>query len=168
MLGTAVDSRIKLWYNDGAFLLWEESMSNIGWLFGWAKEQGIQIPLNGDGSANIPKLLDMYNEWRKDSVSEASPIPTATKFNRLNTKNHRQHAQDLGYDSQSEYENAATEFFNSGRGKIYYSNARSRYYRYDSSTGEFAVSSNGVIHTYYKVTKKKFDKIKRQDELNEV
>ena len=40
-------------------------MADIGWLFGWAKENGIEIPLNYDGSANIPKLFELYDAWRE-------------------------------------------------------------------------------------------------------
>lgn len=38
---------------------------DIGFLFGWAKEQGIKVPTKSDGSANINELFAMYDEWKK-------------------------------------------------------------------------------------------------------
>ena len=86
---------------------------------------------------------------------------------RQNTKNHVSHAKEMGYKNQRDYEQAAADFFNSSRGKLYYSELRERYYRYDEKTGEMAVSSNGVIHTYLKRTKKEFQRAVIQDKLDE-
>lgn len=85
---------------------------------------------------------------------------------RQNTKNHVSHAKELGFKNQRDYERAAVDFFNSSRGKLYYSERRKRYYRYDERTGEMVVSSNGVIHTYLKRSKKDFQKIIGVDKLN--
>ena len=38
---------------------------DVGFLFGWAKEQGIKVPQKSDGSANINELFAMYDEWKK-------------------------------------------------------------------------------------------------------
>ena len=38
---------------------------DVGFLFGWAKEQGIDVPTRSDGSANINELFALYNEWKK-------------------------------------------------------------------------------------------------------
>lgn len=65
-------------------------------------------------------------------------------------------------------ERAAVSFFNSDRGKLYFSHARERYYRYDEKTGEMVVASNGVIHTYMQTGKKYFIKVEKQDKLEEV
>lgn len=46
-------------------------MADIGWLFGWAKENAIDIPLNADGTANIPKLFELYDEWRERNGKQA-------------------------------------------------------------------------------------------------
>ena len=73
----------------------------------------------------------------------------------------------MGYKNQLDYERAAADFFNSSRGKLYYSELRERYYRYDEKTGELVVSSNGVIHTYLKRTKKEFQRAVKQDGLHE-
>lgn len=147
-------------------------MADIGWLFGWAKENGIDIPLNADGTANIPKLFELYDEWRDKNggQSDDKPFkepPKAYSFNRLNTKHHIGHAKEMGFKNQKEYEAAAVEFFNSDRGTLYYSEARKRYYRYEEKTGLFCVSMDGVVNTFNIYTKKKFDLIRRQDKLRE-
>lgn len=147
-------------------------MADIGWLFGWAKENAIDIPLNADGTANIPKLFELYDEWRerngdpKEEKSFPKP-PKAYSFNRLNTKHHKDHAKEMGFKNPKEYEAAAVEFFNSDRGVLYYSEARNRYYRYEEKSGIFAASSNGVIHTYKYVSKREFQRKFSQDELYE-
>lgn len=38
---------------------------DLGFLSGWAKEQGIKVPQKSDGSANINELFALYNEWKK-------------------------------------------------------------------------------------------------------
>lgn len=38
---------------------------DIGFLFGWAKEQGIDLPTRSDGSINIPAAFALYDEWKK-------------------------------------------------------------------------------------------------------
>ena len=147
-------------------------MADIGWLFGWAKENGIDIPLNADGTANIPKLFELYDEWRerngdpKEAKSFPKP-PKAYSFNRLNTKHHKDHSKEMGFKNTKEYEAAAVEFFNSDRGVLYYSEARNRYYRYEEKTGIFCVSMDGVVNTFNIYSKKKFDLIKRQNKLHE-
>lgn len=73
----------------------------------------------------------------------------------------------MGFKNIQEYEKAAVAFFNSDKGKLYYSQARKRFYRYDEKTQFMAVSSNGVIHTFLKKTRKEFDHIRRQDALDE-
>ena len=145
-------------------------MADIGWLFGWAKENGIDIPLNADGTANIPKLFELYDEWRDKNggQSENKPFkdpPKAYSFNRLNTKHHISHAKEMGFKNQKEYEAAAVEFFNSDRGTLYYSNKSKKYYRYEEKTELFAVSSENVVHTFMKRTKKQFERKILQEEL---
>ncbi len=128
------------------------------------KEKGITSNNAYDSRDDFGRTVERV----RDKTSRAEPISEPSKFNRLNTKNHIRHAKELGYKNQTEYEKAAIDFFNSARGKLYYSSARFRYYKYDASTGEFVVSSDGVVHTYFKVTQKKFEKIKRQDVLDEI
>ena len=100
--------------------------------------------------------------------SEEKPIPEkAARFNRLETKHHQRHAKEMGFKNTRDYARAAVEFFNSGRGSLYYSQERKRWYRYDEKTQEMAVSSDGIIHTFTKYPKRKFEKVKRQDKLDE-
>ena len=38
---------------------------DVGFLFGWAKEQGVDLPTKADGSINIPAAFALYDEWKK-------------------------------------------------------------------------------------------------------
>lgn len=146
-------------------------MAGLGWLFAWAKENGIELPLEENGSVDIQKLLELYDEWRgrgkEEPQEKQHDFPKAQKFNRLNTAHHQRHAREMGFENTSEYERAAFEFFNSDRGTLYYSEARKRYYRYEEKTGILCVSMDGIINTFNIYSKKKFDMIKRQDKLHE-
>ena len=74
----------------------------------------------------------------------------------------------MGYKNQDEYECAAVDFFNGNQGKLYYSERRERFYRYDENTKKVAVcDSEGIIHTFDFRTQKEFEKMVRQDMLNE-
>lgn len=157
-------------------------MAGLGWLFAWAKENGIELPLEENGSADIRKLLQLYDEWRAKNSGktyrqntryeailsedkETRKPEKATGFNRLNTAHHQRHAKEMGFKNAREYERAAVEFFNSGDGEMFYSSSRKRFYLYNEKTQWLAVSSNGVVHTFLKRTKKEFARIRRQDKL---
>lgn len=160
-------------------------MAGLEWLFAWAKENGIELPLEKNGSADIRKLLQLYDEWRAKnsgktyrqntryeailSEDKAGRKPEkATGFNRLNTAHHQRHAKEMGFKNLKEYERAAVNFFNSARGQLYYSTKWEKFYRYDKTTKELAVSSGGVVHTFWKRTLKEFERIRRQDKLDEL
>lgn len=102
-----------------------------------------------------------------DKRASSANVPTAVKFNRLNTKHHTDHAREMGYKNMRDYEAAAVEFFNSKKGKLYYSAARDRYYRYDEKTGHFCAASGDAVHTFKYVTKKEFHRKINQDKLYE-
>lgn len=102
-----------------------------------------------------------------DAPPEKLPIPEkAVGFNRLETKYHQCHAQEMGFKNTRDYERAAVEFFNSDKGKLYYSEKRGKFYRYDEKSQLLVISSKGVIHTFGKRTQKEFERIRRQDQLN--
>ena len=42
---------------------------DVRFLFGWAEEQGIDVPTKSDGSANINELFALYNEWKKKQTA---------------------------------------------------------------------------------------------------
>ena len=42
---------------------------DVGFLFGWAKEQGVKVPTKSDGSANINELFALCNEWKKKQTA---------------------------------------------------------------------------------------------------
>lgn len=122
----------------------------------------------GAGEAEkLRKAVRIYSdEQEKDAPPQKVPEP-ATGFNRLETKHHQRHAKEMGFKNTKEYEKAAVEFFNSNRGKLYYSNARGRFYRYDEKTKEFVSSSGGVVHTFDFVSKSEFKRKMGQDKLDE-
>lgn len=103
----------------------------------------------------------------KKAEAARNNIPKAVKFNRLDTKHHIGHAKEMGYKNMRDYESAAVEFFNSDRGRLYYSDARQRYYRYDERTREFVSVSDDMVHTFKYVTKKEFNRKIGQDKLYE-
>ena len=45
---------------------------DIGFLFGWAKEQGVDLPTKADGSINIPAAFALYNEKKGGGGSAKS------------------------------------------------------------------------------------------------
>lgn len=112
------------------------------------------------------RVVEVDAETGKPKRPEVEEAYGFADKERQNTKNHVSHAKELGFKNQRDYERAAVDFFNSSRGKLYYSERRKRYYRYDERTGEMVVSSNGVIHTYLKRSKKDFQKIIGVDKLN--
>ena len=42
---------------------------DVRFLFGWAEEQGVDVPTKSDGSANINELFALYNEWKKKQTA---------------------------------------------------------------------------------------------------
>ena len=103
---------------------------------------------------------------------EIKSLPPAYGFaskTRKNTKHHKDHAKEMGFKNQDEYEKGAKNFWESIEGEVYYSKAKDRYYKYSKQTGEFvAVSDDGIILTYLKYTEKKFKKVKQQDEVDDL
>jgi hypothetical protein len=81
----------------------------------------------------------------------------ANGFVRRDTKSHIKHAQDMGLN-QREYERAAIAFFNSNRGKLYYSEKEERYYRFDPKSLIVAIcDEDGMIRSFYVSKKGWFD-----------
>ena len=117
------------------------------------------------------RFVEKYNEAQRIYNSEQTNGPIlcigAYEFNRICTA-HLRHMMELGFSNARDYERAAVEFFNSDRGKLYFSHARKRYYRYDENAGDLAVASGGVIHTYMKKRQSAFKKVIQQDKLEEV
>ena len=85
---------------------------------------------------------------------------------RLNTKHHRKHAEEMGFKNQDEYERAAISFWERGEGTVYISKLQPKFYKYDEkSECLFIISPNGIIHTFMKRTKRDFSKIIVQERL---
>ena len=65
---------------------------DIGFLFGWAKEQGVDLPTKADGSINIPAAFALYDEKKggdgkaKDDGEKLSKngLPSGVKGDKIN------------------------------------------------------------------------------------
>ncbi len=143
-------------FTDGTGQSREARLEELKRIYNTGNDELFSFPFNFFGKKKNTKNIEIPN------------VEKAQKFNRPETSHHKRHAEEMGFDNQKEYEKAAISFFNSNRGKLYFSNARKRFYRYDEKTREFSVSSKGEIHTYMFKTSKKFLTVKLQDELVEV
>lgn len=109
-----------------------------------------------DGSKTYYRQNASYEDiLATDKRASVANVPTAVKFNRLNTKNHIRHAKELGYKNQAEYEKAAANFFSSTRGKLYIDLRLKKFYRYEEKTRLLAVvDGDGGICTFHRVENK--------------
>ena len=74
---------------------------DIGFLFGWAKEQGIDVPTKSDGSANINELFAIYNEWKKKGgESKAESSGDGSNKEKRNDKDDKPEVVELGENSE--------------------------------------------------------------------
>lgn len=120
--------------------------------------------------------LDFFSDRRqkKNNGDTAIPEPPREVYGfanreRLNTEHHVKHAQEMGYKTQREYEAAAIEFWKNGEGRVYYSRARDRFYKYDSkSERKIVVSRDGIVNTYMVERYKNFSIKVRWDNLEEI
>lgn len=166
IFSAAIDRTGKPCYNEGAFLIEEKHMAKKkgagGKLQPYDERDGRYI---ADYTALGTQELRERQIIEIPASAEHPPVEKAFGFNRLDTKHHHRHALEMGFKNMREYEQAAVAFFNSDKGKLYYSASRKRFYRYNERTQWLAVSSHGVIHTFFKRTKKEFEKMRRQDKL---
>jgi hypothetical protein len=114
------------------------------------------------------KRFEENKKFRENKSFEIPNVEKAYKFNRLDTKHHIRHVNELGFKNSKEYEREAVRFFNSNEGKLYYSVARKRFYRYDEKSSRLVISSDGIVHTFMKKDKNRFNQLEIQDELKEV
>lgn len=74
---------------------------DVGFLFGWAKEQGIDVPTKSDGSANINELFALYNEWKKKGgESKAERSDDSSNQKKRNDKNDKPEVVELDDNSE--------------------------------------------------------------------
>lgn len=145
---------------------------------GTAKEN---VDRNGSYRQNTGYQAILDNDKRREAVKKYSDdpgkdgksmgirgVPEVYNFNRLKTRHHLRHVQEMGFKNEKEYFLAAKNYWNSDRGTYYRGTLRGEYAKYDSKTGEYFVCSpEGKIHTYYLISKKKFEKIKIQEGYEE-
>lgn len=130
----------------------------------------------GNNSADGNNSYDSRDDFKQvvdratGKVLSTVSVPTAVKFNRLNTKNHIRHAKELGYKDQAEYEKAAADFFSSTRGKLYIDLRLKKFYRYEEKTRLLAVvDGDGGICTFCRAESKTyFDRKMKQEGLYEI
>ncbi len=74
---------------------------DIGFLFGWAKEQGVKVPTKSDGSANIYELFALYNEWKKKGgESKADRSDDGSNNEKQNDKDDKPEVVELDENSE--------------------------------------------------------------------
>ena len=84
----------------------------------------------------------------------------------LNTSHHSQHMKDMGYKNSKEYEQGAIDFWKNGKGDMYYSRARKRFYKYNKQSRILiVVNKEGIIHTFFKLGKGDFENTRKWDDL---
>ena len=148
----------------------ERKKRNIG----TSAHSGSIIP----GKENIATIpLDYFSnkrgkEIKFDVENAKNAIPKEARGflnqERLNTHHHRNHATEMGYKSQQDYNRAANDYWENGDGKIHYSPKRDRYYKYNSRSEHFiSVDSDGVVHTFMLLSNRKFKEKIIQEQLYE-
>ncbi len=74
---------------------------NVGFLFGWAKEQGIKVPQKSDGSANINELFALYEAWKKKGEeSKAESSDDSSNKEKRNDKDGKPEVVELDENSE--------------------------------------------------------------------
>ena len=74
---------------------------DVGFLFGWAEEQGIDVPTKSDGSANINELFALYNEWKKKGgESKAERSDDSSNKEKQNDKDNKPEVVELDENSE--------------------------------------------------------------------
>lgn len=74
---------------------------DVGFLSGWAKEQGIKVPQKSDGSANINELFALYNEWqKKGGESKAERSDDSSNQKKQNDKDGKPEVVELDENSE--------------------------------------------------------------------
>ena len=74
---------------------------DAGFLFGWAKEQGVKVPQKSDGSANINELFALYNEWKKSGgENKAERSDDSSNNEKRNDKDDKPEVVELDENSE--------------------------------------------------------------------
>ena len=58
---------------------------DLGFLFGWAKEQGIKVPQKSDGSANINERFALYRRGKRKMEKVKQRVPVTVQIKRSGT-----------------------------------------------------------------------------------
>lgn len=124
----------------------------------------LAIPLNFFASKKEKELSPERLEEIKSNIPK-----TAFGFSdkeRLKTSHHTDHARQMGYKDQKSYEQGAIDFWQSGKGQVYYSPTRERYYKYDKRNKLFcAIDKDGIVRTFMVMDNKTFERKFVQEQL---
>ena len=107
------------------------------------------------------------------SANKKMPPPPSVAYGfdneRLTTPDHIRHREDMGFKDAKQYNAAAINYWENGKGKIYCSEIKQRYYKYRKDTEEFlSIDSEGIIKTYFKLPYKQFERKVYQEKLYEI
>ena len=94
-----------------------------------------ECPYDNVSASELADILKLeIRNSTKYVVEDAIDNPVVEKAigflnkERLNTRDHKAHARDMGYKNQKEYEKAGCEFFNSNQGELYFESRRKRFF----------------------------------------
>lgn len=138
---------------------------------GTSAKSGAILPGKGE-LVKIP--VDYFG--KKKSTSNASkkmPPPPEEAYGfsneRLQTPDHKRHQEEMGFKDPKQYNAAAINYWNNGKGEKYCSDIKQRYYKYRRDTEEFlSIDSEGIIRTYFKLPIKSFERKVYQERLYEI
>lgn len=137
------------------------------------RDKGGKFTTKGNKGSKEYRQNTDYKQILEDKYNSELPGKPVEAFGfankeRLNTKDHVQHAKDMGFKNQKEYELFACEFWNNGEGIVYKGTRRNNFAKYDAKSKYYVVlDKNGFIKTFYKIDIKKFKKIIKQEGYNE-
>ena len=112
--------------------------------------------------------LDYFGNKEKNENGSALQIPPkeAFGFARLDTEHHKKHSDEMGFKDVSAYEKASIEYWNTGKGEIYFSQLTKRFYKYSvDSTRFLSIDKEGIIHTFFLLPSKDFKRKTMQERL---
>ena len=133
--------------------------------------RGYELPLTSDGSLDIYRFELLYGHMfvkehmqiplgffgRQDGNDSPVQIPAPptraygfASAKRRDTEHHIDHARQMGYKNQKEYQRAACEFWEHGEGTVYYSIGRKNFVKIERGglTGVM-VSVDGIVSTFF-------------------
>ncbi len=131
-------------FTDGAGQSKQEKLEKAKRIYGLDDEL-VSLPLDFFGkksfATKIPDVpKDVYSFRNKEL---------------LHRPDHLRHVKEMGFSTQKEYEKAAVEFWNSGKGELYYSDKKGGRFIRTSKNRICVVTIDGYIATFFDFQTKK-------------